>query len=88
MNAERESTNIIFLEEAKNLEEDDDLEILEEAPLRVTATLPPLNKGQGASTMSSKIKEGSMAASGDKLIADAQRARASKRLARVEGNTS
>lgn len=77
-----------FLDESGNLEGEDDLEILKEAPLRAVAPIPPPNKGKGISIVLAKRKGGSVVASSEKLMAEAQRIRSSKRLARLEGNVS
>lgn len=48
-----------FLEEAGNLEGEDDLEILEEAPVTVSTPMAPPDKGKGSSIVMSKKKAGS-----------------------------
>lgn len=77
-----------FLEEARNLEGEEDLEILEEAPLRAVAPMPPPNKGKGVSIAPAKRKGRSVAGSGERVGVEAQMTRSSKRLARLEGDVS
>lgn len=77
-----------FLKQAGNLEGEDNLEILEEPPVRAIVTVAPPNKGKRVSTILSKRKGENIATGGGKLTADAQRTRFSKRLARTEGNMS
>lgn len=84
--AEEESINMNFLEKASNLEGEDDLEILEEPPVRAIAPMAPPSKWKGVSTVLKEKKGGSIAIGGEKLMTDDQRTRSSKKLAMTEGN--
>lgn len=77
-----------FLELAGNLEREDDIEILEQPPIKSIAPKPPLDKGKGISGVPSKRKAGGAVAGTEKLMSDAQKTRLSKRLARAELNVA
>lgn len=73
-----------FLELAGNLEEEDDLEILKEPPVRVNMSMTAPDKGKETSIVPVKRKAGSNVAGPEKLMADALKTRSSKRLAKIE----
>lgn len=77
-----------FLEEAGNLEGEDDPEILEATPVKAIAPILLASKEKGVSNVPAKRKGGNRAGEGEKGMGEIPRTRASKRLARVEGNIS
>lgn len=70
-----------FLELAGNLKGEDDLEILEEPPVKVNA---PPDRGKGTSIVLSKRKARNNVVGIEKLMADTRRTSSSKRLAKIE----
>lgn len=86
--AEKESTNMNFVELAGNQEGENDLEILKESPVKMIDPKAPPNKGKGISTVISKRKAGGIAPVTEKLMPDALRARALKRQVRAKTNVS
>lgn len=64
------STNMNFLKQPGNLEDEDDMEILEKPLVREIVPMAPPNKVKGVSIALAKRKGGCTATCGEKLMAD------------------
>lgn len=73
-----------FPRDGRDFEREDDLEILEESPMKVNVSMAALDKGKGTSIVPVKRKAGSNVAGPEKLMTDALRTRSTKRLAKIE----
>lgn len=84
---EEKSTNMNCFELTGSLERDDDLEILEEPPVKIVVLMAPRIKvRKSAWCLAKKGRGGTPGA--EKLVPNAERIRASKRLARAETTVS
>lgn len=75
-----------LLEKAENLKGEDELEILDQPPLRMVVPIVPPDKGKRIATMSSKRKLGGSSPGTEKVMYNALKTRSSKKIAKAEAN--